>query len=47
MDKLKTLLRSKSFWATAGVIAGVSFGAVGSTVTGALQTIACTVQVCV
>lgn len=47
MKKLKELIKSKTFWATAGVIAGASFGAAGSVITGALQSIACTIQTCV
>lgn len=47
MDKIKNAIKSKTFWATAGVIAGAAFGAAGSTIMGALQAIACTVQTCV
>lgn len=46
MDKLKKLTASRAFWATAGVIAATAFGAAGSAITGAMQTIACTLQVC-
>lgn len=44
---IKNALKSKTFWATAGIIAGATFGAVGSNILGALQTIACSAQVCV
>lgn len=47
MDKIKALFRSKATWATVGVLAGVLAGPGGAAVSGALQTIACTVQTCV
>lgn len=46
-DTIKNAVKSKTFWATVGVIAGAAFGAVGSTIVGAIQTIACTLQTCV
>lgn len=47
MDKLKAFLKSKTAWATIGVLAGVLAGPAGTAVSGAAQTIACTIQTCV
>ena len=47
MDKLKALFRSKATWATVGILAGVLAGPAGTAISGAAQTIACTLQTCV
>lgn len=47
MDKLKAFFKSKTAWATIGILAGAFAGPAGTAISGAAQTIACTLQTCV